>query len=189
MKAALIRALARMPARQLHLVLGGSLAVALALLWVLGLRAPLAKLRLQDEERARLVLAVRDPAMQQQQFAVLDSDIKVLRAALKMPHAGVGTDQLQGALIGALDGAATRHGVRVASVSPGPFRMVARFREVPFDLEASGRYADLIEWMADIERTQPAIAIQRFDLRPAGSGGQLSIKLRVAAYLSAEGSP
>jgi Tfp pilus assembly protein PilO len=186
MTPALNDALARMPARQLRLIMGGLLAVMAAVVWTLLLRQPVATLRLQAAERARLELVERNPAAQQKELAALERASQQMIARLAPPAARASTQQFQSALIGELDLAAARHGVRLAGATPGQVRTVARMREVPFDLEASGSYQALLEWMAEIERSQANLAILRFELRPADTTGLLAMKIRVSAYLLGE---
>lgn len=177
---ALTAALARWPARQLYLVLGGLIAVAAALAWTL-LRPPLAVLRLQAVERAALGQVDRDPAAQRGELAALERDASALAATLAAPAGRGGADELQMAVIGALDRAAALHGVRLSGATPGPGRVVARLVETPFDFEAAGAYQELFEWMAEIERSQPNLGIVRFDMRPE-TNGQVIMKIRVTAY-------
>lgn len=182
MMARLTASLMRMPARQLYLILGGLLAVAAALVWTLMLRQPLAALRLQAEERSRLEQVERTPAAQKAELAALDRDAGAMAMKLAPPRPQGGGNDLPLAVIGELDRAAARHGVRLSGATPGPARIVARLTETPFDFEAVGGYQELIEWLADIEARQPNLGIARFDLRPSDKTGQVIMKIRVNVY-------
>jgi hypothetical protein len=189
MKLALSAALARMPARQLTLGLRALQAIAAALLWALALRAPLATLALQAEQRAQLAANRFDRGQLERQRAALALRLAALGRLPGQPSAQAGLDQLQATLIGAVERAAARHGVRLSGASPGPTRKLALFHEVSFEVGASGSYPGLLEWLVEIERTLPTLAILRFDLRGGTTPGPLEMKIRLAAYLVEEAPP
>lgn len=177
--------LARMPARQLHLLLGGVLAIAAALLWTFAVRAPLAQLRLQHAERDRMALVAADPAQLARQLAALTSALATLEttvAAHGGAAAGADGGQLQLRLIGMAERACARHGVQLRGAMPGPARTVAGFTEVSIDVEAVGSYPALIAWMTDIEAAG-ALSVVSFDLAAGDGGGGRLVKTRLAAYV------
>lgn len=180
--------LAWLPPRQLHLLLGGAIAVVLALLWTFGLRAPLAAMRIQQAERARLEPGAGGPARAAQQLAHLAVQVATLERAFG--HAGTrGRDDIQLRLISEADRAARRHQVVLRSAAPSAARTLASFIELPVEVEAAGAYPALVEWMADIERLPDAPAIVSFDIRPGEAGRPRIIKIRMAAYLAIEDQP
>jgi Tfp pilus assembly protein PilO len=180
--------LARLPPRQLDLLLGGAIAVVLALLWTFGVRAPLAAMRIQQTERSRLEFGAGDPARAAQQLAVLAAQVATLERALG--QAGTrGRDEIQLRLISEVDRAARRRQVHLRSAAPGAARNLASFVELPIEVEAAGAYPALVEWMADIERLPVAPAIVSFDIRPGEAGRPRIIKIRMAAYLAAGDQP
>lgn len=189
----LTASLARMPARQLHLLLGGGLAIVAALLWTFAVRAPLAQLRVQQAERARLAQVASDPALLARQLAAASASVAALEAALAGSQGAVGADQaqLQLRLIGALDRASSRHGVLLRGAVPGPAREVAGFQEVAVDVEAVGSYPALLSWMTEIDGGDaaagagagPSAAIVSFDLGAGDNAGARTVKIRLAAYL------
>lgn len=183
----LTAALTRMPARQLHLLLGGALVVVLALLWSFALRAPLAQLRAQRAEQARMALSAADPAQLARQLAALTGEVAALESSLSRQGGGgadlpvAGTSQLQLRLIGAVERAAARHAVQLRGAVPGPARTIAGFREVSIDVEAVGSYQALMAWMADADGG--ALAVVSFDLGAGDSAGARVMKVRMAAYV------
>ena len=187
MKAPLMAAVARMPARQLNMLLAGVLAIVLALLWTFALRAPLAALRLQRAERARMELAAGQPARTAQQLAALSAQVGALERALGR-DGGAGS-QLQLRLIGEVDRAAARHGVLLRSAAPGPARTVATFTETSIDVEAAGSYRALVAWLREIDAGAGPLSIVSFDLRAGDGAAQRIIKIRLAAYLPPKEQP
>ena len=180
--------LAWLPPRQLHLLLGGAIAVVLALLWTFGLRAPLAAMRIQQAERARLEPGAGGPARAAQQLAHLAVQVATLKRAFG--HAGTrGREDIQLRLISEVDRAARRHQVHLRRAAPGAARNLASFVELPVEVEAAGAYPALVEWMADMEALPSAPAIVAFDIRPGEPGQPRIIRIKLAAYLVAGDKP
>lgn len=183
--------LTRMPARQLHLLLGGALAVVLALLWTVGVRAPLAQLRLQQAEKTRMALVANDPAQLARQLAGLGAQIAALESFLDSQAGGARgaktaseapePAQVQLRLIGAVEQAAARHGVQLRGAVPVAARTVAGFKEVSVSIEATGSYQALMAWMADADSA--SLAVVSFALDPGESAAARVVKIRIAAYL------
>ena len=184
-------ALARMPSRQLHMVLAGVLAIAAALAWTFVVRAPLAQVRLQQAERARMAQAAGDPVLRSQLLSAAAARVALLETAVAGEGAAsLDQAQLQLRLIGLADRASARHGVLLRGAVPGPARAVAGFQEVSVDIDAAGDYRALLAWMAEIDgpspsngAAQPRAAIVAFDLGAGENAGARSVKLRLAAYL------
>jgi hypothetical protein len=149
------RQLVALPARQLNLLAIGTVAVAAALA-LSAVRAPLAKLRAQQARLAALAAAPIPAGQAPLQPAVP-------KAA--PPKAAPPPTPL--ALIAAVSAGAQAAGVTVASAVPGPERSVAGMREQTLEVEASGGYAAILDWIGAIEARQPAVGVIRMDLRPA----------------------
>ena len=188
MNATLIRKATALPARQLHMMGAGLLLIVAAALWFYGLRAPLAALRVVRAEQAQLELVGSDPRLLAAQLTVLETDtqalVKRLGAAPAQPSA-----QLLMRLIGELGTLAQTRGVTLHGVSPAPDEMVLAFTQAAFDADVTGTYASLLAWMSAIERAQPNLAIASFEMRPAGTPGQIAMKIRIAAFRSQESKP
>lgn len=187
MNATLMAAAARMPARQLNMLLGGVLAVVLALLWTFALRAPLAAMRVQQAERARMEQVASQPARTAQQLAALSAQVTALERTLGQ-QAGAGSE-LQLRLIGEVDRAAARHAVLLRSAAPGPARTVATFTEVSVDVEAAGSYQALVAWLREIDAGAGPLSVVSFDVHAIDNAPQRIIKIRMAAYLPPKEQP
>ncbi|MDN4056822.1 GspMb/PilO family protein [Massilia sp. YIM B02769] len=192
MNPAWIRKAAALPARQLHMVGAGLLLIVAAALWFYALRAPLAALRAVRAEQSQLALAAGDPTLLAAQLAVLDTDSKVLAQRL---GAGAGqastqpASQAQVRLVGALGTLAREHGVNLHGVAPAPDEMALSFVRLGFDVDASGPYTALVDWMGAIERAQPTLAVAGFEMHAGETPGQVSMKIRVASYQAQENAP
>ncbi|MEC5217190.1 Tfp pilus assembly protein PilO [Actimicrobium sp. GrIS 1.19] len=181
--------LARIPARQLTLLFAGVLLLVAALLWVLGIQAPLARLALMHGEQARLTVTATDPGALRQQNDRLAAQIALLSRDLDTADLARSPDQMLVRLISEVDRIGLRHAVQLSGAMPGPRRRVVIFDEIPFDLDARGSYGALMAWMADIENSLPTLSIVRFDIQSTDVPPQLAMKIRIAAYRPQEPRP
>lgn len=188
MTTAATRLLARLPPRQLHLLMAGLLLVAISLLCLV-LRAPVQALQAARAERARLESTGTDSARLVRDNLQLSALIAAGRHDLDKLDEKLPADQLLVDLIGEVDRAATRHGVALGGAVPGPARKALIFYEMPFDVDARGSYQALVDWMAEIERSLPTLSIVRFEIRPDPVALQRIMKIRIAAYRSIEATP
>lgn len=175
MTPSLQKALAAMPERQLKLIAFGIVAIAAALVWTLAIRAPLAALR---QQKARV--------------AVLEAERLRTHALRTGAAGGDAVPALPAApapleLLAAVSGSAHDAGLAVAVATPGAERSVAGLRQRSLQLEASGSYAAILDWLAAIEARQPAVAVTKLALR-AQDGGRRQVQLQLGAY-SGEGAP
>lgn len=190
MNPALIRKVAALPVRQLHLMSGGLLLILAAALWFYALRAPLAALRAVRAEQAQLALGAGDPRLLAAQLAALGTDTEALAKRFNV-NVGLGAApaQVQVHLVGELGKLAQAQGVTLHGVTPAPDETVLAFVQAGFDAEASGTYAGLLTWMTAVEQAQPNLAIAGFDMRPGETPGQVAMKVRIAAFRPQESKP
>ena len=174
-------ALAALPARQLNLIAIGAVGVALALAWSVGLRAPLAA-----HAQQRKALATLEARAAKANTAPPAAPAPV--AASGDPVAQPVTAPAPLALIAAVSRSAAQAGVTVSSAAQGAGQQVAGLRLHTVDISASGSYAAILAWLADIEASQPAVGIVRLALSADEAGDRRRISLQLAIY-DTEGSP
>lgn len=182
MNKAVLTWLGAMPARQLPLLLGGVLLIAGALIWSVGVRAPLAQLRAQQAERARLVAGGADPQRAVRDEQQLARDIAVIERQLGFDPVPLAPEQAQLRLIDGVQRSAEHHQVQLRAVAPGPARALAGFDELPVDVEAHSSYAALTAWMAQLDSVAPTAAVLAFDLQAGSGAARRGVKLRIAVY-------
>lgn len=170
MTPALRQALAAMPARQLNLVAIGAVAIAAALVWTLAIRAPLAALRQQ-----RLQLASLQAAPAPMPAPAMPAGGGEQTMALPTPPAPL-------ALIAAVSASARDAGLVVGGAMPGPERNLAGLRQQTLDIEASGGYGAILDWLDGIEAHQPAVGITRVSMRAAQEAPRRVVQLQLGAY-------
>jgi len=169
MTPSLRQALAAMPARQLNLVAIGAVAIVAALMWTLAIRAPLAALR---QQQIRLV-SLR--AAQANAPAPLPAATQTSLPPLPAAPAPL-------ALIAAAGASARAAGLTVGGAVPGAQRSIAGLRQQTLDIEASGSYGAILEWLDGIEAHQPAVGIVRLNLRAVPEEARRLVQLQLGAY-------
>ena len=170
MTPSLRHALAAMPARQLNLVAIGALAIVAALMWTLAIRAPLAALRQQQVRLVSLHAAQANAPLPP----------PAADPATALPPLPAAPAPL--ALIAAAGASARAAGLTVGGAVPGAQRSIAGLRQQTLDIEASGSYGAILEWLDGIETRQPAVGIVRLNLRPAPDEPHRLAQLQLGAY-------
>jgi Tfp pilus assembly protein PilO len=174
--------------RQVNLLLAGVIVTGAALFWT-AMKSPISSLRVLHAERIKLERSVVDGATLIRRRDELKSRNAALERALQQVDLSQRPDRFLVDLLGKVDRSADRFHVRLRGIAPAPSRRTLGLEELPFDLEASGDYAALANWMADIEDTLPGLSIVRFEFQPGGPGFLRQLKLRVAAYRSTGAAP
>ncbi|WP_323142555.1 hypothetical protein [Massilia phyllosphaerae] len=189
MTPSLRHALAAMPARQLNLVAIGAVAIVAALMWTLAIRAPLAALRQQQirlvslraaQANAPLPLPAGVPAAGSPAAGSPAAGSPAAGSATALPPLPAAPAPL--ALIAAAGASARAAGLTVGGAVPGAQRSIAGLRQQTLDIEASGSYGAILEWLDGIEARQPAVGIVRLNLRPAPDEPRRLVQLQLGAY-------
>jgi type II secretory pathway component PulM len=164
--------LAALPARQLNLIVGGVLVIALLLAWTLGLRAPLAAYR-----QHKAALATLEAASANNPVA---APLAAPGAVIPPTVAPIAPEPL--ALIAAVSHSASQSGVAVSSAAQGVARTVGGVRLLTVDITASGSYAAILDWLAAIERQQPTVGINALTLEAPEDTDERSATLQLVIY-------
>lgn len=167
--------LAALPARQLNLIVGGVLVIALLLAWTLGLRAPLAAYR-----QHKTTLATLEAANANAPVAAPPAATGATVPTIVPTAAPVAPEPL--ALIAAVSHSASQSGVTVSSAAQGAARTVGGVRLLTVDFAASGSYAAILDWLAAIERLQPTVGINALALEALDDTDTRSATLQLVIY-------
>jgi len=189
----LIAQATRIPARQLHLLLAGVLLVCAALLWTHALRAPLAALRTAQAERTRLENGEPNAALLAAQLKTLDAEVASLSTELGLGVKQPPAAQQLLALSGDISALAAEHHVNLLRADPAASAQTLVFDEIAVDAEASGRYIDLMAWLAAVETARPNVAVLRLDmgskLDAPADDGRVELKARIALFVPRAEAP
>ncbi|NGZ85243.1 GspMb/PilO family protein [Duganella aceris] len=186
MTSPLIARLGALPPRQFHLLGAAIMLAVAALLWSALLRAPMAQWRQAQTERARLAALPNDARPLDRRYVELNAHVRALEAGLGMSADAGSADRRQLELIGMVNRSAQAHGVRVLGAAPTPARVVASFNEMAFEVSAAGSYQQVADWLADLERAAPNLAVAQLELSHNPVSETRDIKLRIAAYFPQE---
>lgn len=167
--------LAALPARQLNLIVGGVLVIALLLAWTLGLRAPLAAYR-----QHKTTLATLEAASVNAPVAAPPAAPGATVPTVAPTVSPVAPEPLT--LIAAVSHSASQSGVTVSSAAQGAARTVGGVRLLTVDIAASGGYAAILDWLAAIERLQPTVGINALALEAHEDSDDRSATLQLVIY-------
>ncbi|MBB6135056.1 type II secretory pathway component PulM [Massilia aurea] len=162
--------LVALPARQLNLIVGGVIVIALLLAWTLALRAPLAAYR-----QHKAALAALEAAGTATPGAAPPS-----ASAAAITPAPTPPEPL--ALIAAVSHSAAASDVAVLSAAQGAQRTVGGVRLLTVEIVASARYTALLDWIAAIERQQPTVGIHRLTVEAADDTDDRAITLQLVIH-------
>ncbi len=182
MMGSITNSLSRLPTRQLHLLFLAVFCLVGAFVWFVGLKQPVTMLRLLYVDKGHLKGGASDINSLQIQKDELTSKVTSLNEKVNQASLNISQDELMVKMISEVDRIATRHNVRLTSTVPGAIRSVLEFEEMPFNIEASGSYQSLIEWLREIENALPFLSIINFEIVPNEISSQLNIKVQVAVY-------
>lgn len=172
--------------RSLLIGMAGLALIVLAAGWQAVLRKPVAEyreLRHAHAEAATELAQAQDlPAQLESARHDADQAQRRLAALLNpMPE-----DEAAVRMVRELDRAAVATGVSLVSVRPLEQHRTGEFSEQPFEAEARGGYADLVNWVATVEADMSPALVTGFTLRPTGSSGGLTLMLTVSSFRMAE---
>lgn len=162
--------LAALPARQLNLIVGGAIVIALLLAWTLALRAPLAA---YWQHKAALVAL--EAAGTATPGAVPPMGFPAAITPAPAPPEPL-------ALIAAVSRIAAASDVAVLSAAQGAQRTVGGVRLLTVEIVASARYTALLDWLAAIERQQPTVGIHQLTVEAADDTDDRAITLQLVIH-------
>ena len=162
--------LVALPARQLNLIVGGVIVIALLLAWTLALRAPLAAYRQHKAALAALETAGSATPSAASPSAPTDA----------ITPAPAPPEPLS--LIAAVSHSAAEYNVAVLSAAQGAQRTVGGVRLLAVEIVASARYTALLDWLAAIERQQPTVGIHRLAVEAADDTDDRAITLQLVIH-------
>ncbi|MBK6672798.1 MAG: hypothetical protein IPH71_06755 [Proteobacteria bacterium] len=152
--------------------------------WMLALRKPFAEYRRVHATHSMLESSLQPAADQTGELEKVVGELKLLKTKLSgQLKMAASDDEMVANLMGALDRSASRYGIFLTSMTPGPRRQVSVFEEVSFGVIGNGNYLQLCRWMLDFEQTLGGSAtITDFDMKAAGEGGKVFLTFNIALY-------
>ena len=173
----------RLEPRAVVMAAGGTLLLVLLAGWfyvlkpVLGEYRSLGASRAQAEQDAQL----GGVAVDARALDAMAERIAGLEATLREGGAD-DADETLPELMSVLAALATRHRVDLGGVKPAAVVRAPGFEEQPFDIEASGRYFDVVAWLHAAETQLAPLTVGRFELREGDEDGAVALRLRMSAW-------
>ncbi|MBI5446008.1 MAG: hypothetical protein HY900_32945 [Deltaproteobacteria bacterium] len=174
--------LSRLRSDSPYLAAAAVVLVSLVAAYALLLNRPLAAYRAARGARVALEASIamerRDPTL----AAALRRDAESLEGRLGTEAFSVPAPRFQAFVLGRLDEAARRAGVRLTGITPGPTRQVDSFLETLFSVQVVGPYAKSYEWLCEVRRSLAPIAAKEVQVSPESNSEELRMTLTLASY-------
>jgi len=169
-------------------LVAGMMALVVCLLafegWVLLLKGPQAAYLTQRAMRDALAASLAASPDQQGELARLAAELREAAARVTGRLGPPASDeQMVATVMSELDRSATRHGITLAGIRPGPRREVLSFEEASFDVNAQGDYLRLCAWLLEFEDTLgQGATVSELSMKSADGGQMIALALKVALY-------
>lgn len=177
--------LEKLDPRQQRLLVGGGLAMLVALLFSYVL-VPQMKLYTQGlESKSVLEAAARQGQEVSLQLENLRADVEDLKRQLHGDMANLAEQQLEAFVIGRLQGISWRNNVELLSIEPATGEAVQMFNESLFKVALSGDYRDLYAWLGNINEELGFVVIKEYEMQPVEdipADPRLEVGLTIASY-------
>lgn len=178
--------LARLELRQLWMLGAGVIVLLAAALATHGVWPQLKAWRAAGDALAAIESqAATDPPVAEV-LAAESAQVIALSERLRGAMTDVPARELEAVVMGRLQRVSSRHDVELTSVRPGRGEPVDAFEQLLFDVELSGRYADLYAWLKDLRSELDFVVIERYAMErlpdDASDDPQLRASLTLASY-------
>ena len=182
----------KLDARQQRLLVGGGLAMLVAVLFSYILLPQIKLYRQGLESRGVLEAAARQGQEVSLQLANLSTQVEDLNKQLHGDMANLPDQQLEAFVIGRLQGISWRNNVELLSIEPDTGESVQMFNESLFNVALSGDYRDLYAWLGNINEELGFVVIKEYEMQPVedvAEDPRLAVNLTIASYrVAGEGS-
>ncbi|MDH3284776.1 MAG: type 4a pilus biogenesis protein PilO [Acidobacteriota bacterium] len=115
-------------------------------------------------------------------ISATESELESIRKALYGGASELAPEKLESFVIDRLDRISVQRDVALMSVKPDESDTVLMFDEFPYDVDVSGDYFAIYEWLQDVEKELRPMIVKQFALDPDGKGGRVKMKLRLVSY-------
>jgi Tfp pilus assembly protein PilO len=177
----------RLDPRGLNMLLGGiTLVVATALFSYL-LWPQFKAYRTALESRDSLQSVVANDNKLLETLNALRNEVRNLRQSLHGDLAALPTKEMQGYIIGRLQGISWRNKVEFLGMQPRVGEPIEKFQEILFDVQLLGDYFDLYNWLRDASKELGFVVIKQYQMAPVSHEPEdlrLGVKMTMAVYRS-----
>ena len=119
-------------------------------------------------------------------LVALRQEVEELQQRLYGGPSSVPLREMESYVIQTLDRISSRHSVELVGVRPLAIGEVLMFDELPYDVEVTGSYLRLWDWLQDMEAELRPMVVNSYELERRSNAAPVSLKLRLAAYRARE---
>jgi type IV pilus assembly protein PilO len=170
--------------RVLFLILFAAIALTATAAYLYVLKKPLAEYRRLRQTRTLLEVEVANGAQNSLEVARLTAEVEALERRLRSGGEAVPVNQMVAHIIDQLDRISGHHTVQLVGVRPGESKEVFMFEEVPFDVEITGGYFSLYDWLREVELELGPMVVKQFDIAPEQKTENTRMRLTMVSYRS-----
>lgn len=110
--------------------------------------------------------------------------IKTLQLQLHGEAGDLPVNEIEAYLVGRLQGLAWDAGIELSGVRPGEAKRIMEFEEISFNVDVSGEYRNLYEWLSKIGDSLGFMLVSNYEIRLAGrqaarAGEQTNLMMQV----------
>ncbi len=116
----------------------------------------------------------------------LQEELEGLRQRLYGGPSSVPLREMESYVIQTLDRISARHRVELVGVRPLAIGEVLMFDELPYEVEVTGSYMRLWDWLRDMELDLRPMVVNSYELERRTKATSVSLKLRLVAYRARE---
>ena len=171
--------------RPLNLLLGGITLLITAALFSYLLWPQFKAYGTASESRSSLESVVANDNKLLETLGALRTEVHVLRQRLHGDLAALPAKEMQGYIIGRLQGISWRNQVEFVGMQPREGEPIEKFQEILFDVQLLGDYFDLYGWLRDASKELGFVVIKQYQMapvKPDAENPQLAVKMTMAVY-------
>lgn len=169
--------------RTLGLVFLAAVGLTLLASYLYVVKRPLAEYRRFRQTRTLLEAELEDESEKAIEIARLSGEVEALENQLARGGASVPVNQMVAHIIDRLDRISETYQVQLVGVKPGTRKEVFMFEEVPFDVEITGEYFSLFDWLREVEQELGPMVVKQYEILPENDN-KTRMKLTMVSYRS-----
>lgn len=135
--------------------------------------------------RTALARVVNSSSSIASELTSLHDEVVSLEQQLHGDTVNLPENQLEAFIIGRLQSISWRNNMQLLGIRPGKGNKVHIFEEILFEVEISGDYFDLFNWLDDLGEDLGFVVVKHFTIRPLDQNDtspRLNAKLTIVSY-------
>lgn len=185
MLAAALERLDKLDARQLRLLVGGTLVLLVTALFAYVLLPPIKAYRKDVAALGVLEQAASSGSEVTAELERLTTEVAALEKRLYGDMGNLPDNQLEAFVVGRLQAISWLNNIELLGVEPRAGETLPSFEESLFQVELSGEYADLFNWLEALKTELGFIVIKEYEMQPqedVAHNPELTARLTIASY-------